>query len=228
MRRKSRAFLENALASLVLAVQAFNSASDLGRTNSVVMLLNHAFEMLLKAAIFERTGRIRARRTQFNYTFNKCVNICETQLGLIDSDISLILRNVNGFRDAVEHDLLHISERLLYAHVQSGVMVFDQLLRDVFGLNLADRLPTRVLPVSTLPPWSFMSWSRTISTPCAPYCNLAGGAGWRQKRSFDPTRSSKTTYGTCTHPGGVQRRAKSWRPSFATTHGNRFSRWSLA
>lgn len=152
MKRKTRAFLERSLASLLLAIELFNRPSDSGRVEAVVILLDHALEMLLKATIFEKTGRIRERRAIHNYVFNKCLNICESQLGIIDKDKSLILRNVNGFRDAAQHDILILSERLLYAHAQSVVAIFSSLLEKIFNAKLADHLPARVLPISVLPP----------------------------------------------------------------------------
>jgi hypothetical protein len=37
----------------------------------------------------------------------------------------------------------------LYVHIQSGVTLFRDLLKSTFGQDLAEHLPTRVLPVST-------------------------------------------------------------------------------
>lgn len=152
MRRKTRAFLDRAIASLVLAVELFNRPSDSGRVEGVVILLDHAFEMLAKAVVLEKTGRIREKRAAYNYGFEKCLNICESQLGIVGKDESLILRNLNGFRDAAQHDILIIGERLLYAHAQSAVAIFSALLEKALDAKLVDYLPSRVLPISTLPP----------------------------------------------------------------------------
>src|SRR5581483_8392264 len=59
---------------------------------------------------------------------------------------------INGLRDAAQHHILDISEGQLYVHIQSGVTLFRDLLRSVFGQELAEHLPNRVLPVSTSPP----------------------------------------------------------------------------
>ena len=64
----------------------FNRPSDAGRVEGVLLFLDHAFEMLLKGILLEKTGRIRVQREKFNYGFDKCVNVCESQLSLIDSD----------------------------------------------------------------------------------------------------------------------------------------------
>jgi hypothetical protein len=152
MRRKTKAFMDRAIASLVLAIELFNRPSDSGRVEAVIILLDHAFEMLSKAIVLEKTGRIREKRALYNFGFEKCLNICESQLRVIDKDSSLILRNLNGFRDDAQHNIMLISERLLFAHAQSAVAIFSSLLAEVFNAKLVEYLPSRVLPISTLPP----------------------------------------------------------------------------
>ena len=70
----------------------------------------------------------------------------------LSEDQAKLLRMINGQRDAVQHYLLDISEELLYLHIQAGVALFREILMCVFGIDLASKLPNRVLPVSTLPP----------------------------------------------------------------------------
>jgi hypothetical protein len=111
--------------------------------------MNHAFEMLLKAVVFEKTGRIRAKRDKYNYGLEKCIGVCQTQLNALDENEALSLKNLNGFRDAAAHDLVEISEGLLYAHVEQGVLIFGALLKRVFNKELAGWLPRRILPLST-------------------------------------------------------------------------------
>jgi hypothetical protein len=152
VRRKTRSFLDCAKDSLFLAVEMFNRPSDVGRIEGVLLFLNHAFEMLLKAVVLEKTGRIRGRREKLNYTFEKCLNICESQLSVIDKDAALILRNLNGFRDAAAHDLVGISEGLLYGHAQSAVQIFGMVLKKAFNKDLNRLLPRRVLPLSASVP----------------------------------------------------------------------------
>jgi len=149
MKRKTGFLLESAKNSLTLAIELFNRPYEQGRTQGVVLFLDHAFEMLLKAVIFEKTGSLRTRREKFNYGFEKCVNICHSQLHLVDKDEALILKNLNGFRDAAAHDVLEISEGLLYSHAQSAVQIFGILLKKVFRQDLSGAMPARILPIST-------------------------------------------------------------------------------
>lgn len=151
MRRKTRLFLDRATNSLVLAIELFNRPNDQGRTEGVLLFLDHSFEMLLKAVVLEKTGHIRKSRERFNYSLDKCINVCKDQLGVLDADQAVVVRNVDGFRDAAMHDVVEMSEGLLYVHAQSAVAIFTKLLRDIFRREIAS-LPKRVLPVSTSPP----------------------------------------------------------------------------
>jgi hypothetical protein len=54
-------------------------------------------------------------------------------------------------RDAAYHHLVELSEQILYIQTLAGVTLFRDLLRDVFGEELAASLPERVLPLSTTP-----------------------------------------------------------------------------
>ena len=152
MKRKTKSLLERAQDSLVLGIEIFNRPHDQGRTDGVLFCLDHAFEMLLKAVVFEKTGRIRNKREKKNYGLEKCLNICESTLNVIDGDEALILKNLNGFRDASVHDILDISEGLLYGHAQSAVQIFAAMLKKVFNKDLSKSLPRRILPIATAVP----------------------------------------------------------------------------
>ena len=59
MRKHVRLLFEKSLDSLVLSIDHFNQPWDRGRKEAVLILLNHTFELLLKAAILHRGGKIR-------------------------------------------------------------------------------------------------------------------------------------------------------------------------
>ena len=65
---------------------------------------------------------------------------------------ALTLQTINGLRDAAQHHLLDISEAQLYIHIQSGVTLFHDLLKLIFKMDLSQKLPARVLPISTTAP----------------------------------------------------------------------------
>ena len=154
MKREARLLLEKASDSLVLSIELFNRPHDRGRISSTLIQLDHGFEMLLKAAILHRGGRIREKRAKETIGFDACVrrSLSDGKIQFLTEEQALVLQTINGLRDAAQHHLLDISEGQLYVHVQSGVTLFRDLLRGVFNQELASHLPTRVLPVSTSPP----------------------------------------------------------------------------
>lgn len=154
MKREAKLLLDKACDSLVLAVELFNRPHDRGRISSTLIMLDHAFEMLMKAAILHRGGRIREKRAKETISFDACLrrSLSNGSIKYLSEEQALVLQTINTLRDAAQHHLLDISERQLYLHIQSGVTLFQDLLRSVFNQELATRLPTRVLPVSTSPP----------------------------------------------------------------------------
>jgi hypothetical protein len=55
-RRDVQPLLERAIDSLTLGIEIFNRPAETARGHSVPMLLHHAFELLLKAAILQVGG----------------------------------------------------------------------------------------------------------------------------------------------------------------------------
>jgi hypothetical protein len=154
MKREAKLLLSKACDSLVLSIELFNRPHDRGRVSSTLIQLDHAFEMLMKAAILHRRGRIREKRAKETIGFDACVrrSLSDGKVKYLTEEQALILQTINGLRDAAQHHLLEISEGQLYVHVQSGVTLFRDILKKVFDQELAGNLPSRVLPVSTSPP----------------------------------------------------------------------------
>jgi hypothetical protein len=156
MRREARLLLQKAFDSLVLSVEFFNRPHDRGRVSGSLILLDHAFEMLLKAGIIHKGGKIRDKRAKETIGFDACVRraLSDGKIKFLDEEQALLLQTINGMRDAAQHHLLEISEGLLYLHAQAGVTLFRDLCTSVFDTDLKGELPTRVLPISTTPPTS--------------------------------------------------------------------------
>lgn len=154
MKRESKLLLQKACDSLILSIELFNRPYDRGRVTSTLIQLDHAFEMLLKAAILHRGGRIREKGAKETIGFDACVrrSLSDGKIKYLSEEQALVLQTINGLRDAAQHHLLDISEGQLYLHVQSGLTLFRDLLKSVFNQDISSHLPTRVLPVSTTPP----------------------------------------------------------------------------
>ena len=154
MKREAKLLLAKACDALVLSIELFNRPHDRGRVTSTLIQLDHGFEMLMKAAILQRGGKIRDRRAKETIGFDACVrrSLSDGEIKYLRENQALVLQTINGLRDAAQHHLLDIAEGQFYLHVQSGVTLFRDLLKSVFDQQLTAHLPSRVLPVSTSPP----------------------------------------------------------------------------
>jgi hypothetical protein len=61
LKKETRLLKAKALSSLLLGVEHFNRPWDVGRTDAVLIFLDHSFEMLLKAAILQRTVKFATK-----------------------------------------------------------------------------------------------------------------------------------------------------------------------
>lgn len=154
MKSEVRLLKSKAVASLLLSIDHFNRPWDVGRQEAVLIFLDHSFEMLLKASIVCRGGRIRDPYEKNTIGFDACVRRALSTEGVkfLTPEQALVLQSVNGLRDAAQHHLLDLSESQLYFHAQSGVTLFRDLLKKVFGEDLGNLLPERALPISTVAP----------------------------------------------------------------------------
>lgn len=154
LKQESRVLKSKALASLVSSIEAFNSPHDYGRTTRVLLHLQHAFEMLLKAALVQ-TGekKIFDSETGRSIGFERCLGLAAANptIRLAAADAGA-LRAIDTVRDDEQHWFNLVSEQLLYIHARAGVTLFDDLLQRVFADRLATHLPARVLPLSVDPP----------------------------------------------------------------------------
>src|SRR5690606_16130033 len=119
VKRESRLLLSKACDALVLSIELFNRPHDRGRVSSTLIQLDHAFEMLLKASILHRGGRIREGRAKETIGFDACVrrSLSDGKIKYLTEEQALALQTINGLRDAAQHHLLDISEAQLYVHV---------------------------------------------------------------------------------------------------------------
>lgn len=154
MKREARLLFTKAVDSLVLGVEHYNRPWDRCRAGAVLILLDHSFEMLLKAAILHRGGAIRKAREKQTIGFDECLRkaLSDGAVRFLKQEQVLQLQALNTLRDAAQHHLVDLSEQHLYLHAQAGLTLFRDIVRDVFGQELKVHLPPRVLPVSTTPP----------------------------------------------------------------------------
>lgn len=156
LRRDSAILKRKAIASMRSSVEAFNSLSDDARETRVLLALQHAFEMLLKAALTQNRIPVFDKKSGRSIGLESAVRHAQALDGVKLTDAQAgTIRAIDAMRDDEQHWYNQVEEGLLYLHVRAAVTLFDDLLMRAFGERLADHLPTRVLPVSTEAPQDF-------------------------------------------------------------------------
>lgn len=153
MRATAKTLHGKALSSMRTAMTAFNSPHDDGRPTVVLLHLQHAFEMLLKAALFQGGAKVFDKKSGRSIGFEAAINqSCQLAGFKVTQDEAGTLRAIDALRDDEQHWFNDVSEGLLYLHARAAVTLFDELLFRAFKQRLTDHLPNRVLPVSTEAP----------------------------------------------------------------------------
>ena len=153
VKRDAQVLHDKAVASFTVATTAFNSPIDTGRVTQVLLGLQHAFEMLLKAALVQHGAKVFNQATGRSDGFETCLGkaIGHAAIRLSDDDAGT-LRAIDAMRDDEQHWFNDVSEQLLYRYARAAVTLFDELLERAFKERLANHLPERVLPISTEAP----------------------------------------------------------------------------
>jgi hypothetical protein len=153
MKRRTRLLKRTALESLTLAVEVFNRPSATARTQGVLLNLQHSFEMLLKAVVWEDRGTIQPKGGGESYSLRYCLRIVRGA-GKLGEDEEIVAATIAGHRDAVQHQGAAVTDERLYLDAASGLRLFDDLLHRCFSERLADHpeFANRMLPVTANPP----------------------------------------------------------------------------
>lgn len=151
LRREATVLKAKAVASLRRSVQAFNDPQEDGRQSAVLLHMQHAFELLMKAGLVQKRQRVFDPKTRRALGFEKCLNLCSEHLGITAAEAGT-LRALNDLRDAEQHWMAAVPEGILYLHCRAATTLFDDMLQRNFADTLARHLPHRVLPLSSEPP----------------------------------------------------------------------------
>jgi hypothetical protein len=149
--RNARSLKTKALGSLRRGLSAFNSYEEDGRTTVVLLHLQHACEMLVKAAIVQKRVPIFDKKSATSLGFAKCLNLAQIHCGLTAGEAGT-MRAIDSLRDAEQHWFVVVAEQFLFLHARALVTVVDEVLKRSFEDALVNHLPPRILPISSLPP----------------------------------------------------------------------------
>ena len=133
--------------------RVFNRPSATARTQGVLLGLQHSFEMLLKAVVWEDRGCIQPKGGGQSYSLRYCLGIVRG-MGKLSEDEEIVAATIAGQRDAVQHQGAAVTDERLYLDAASGLGLFDDLLHRCFSERLADHpeFANRMLPVTANPP----------------------------------------------------------------------------
>jgi hypothetical protein len=153
LKQEARVLKAKSVSSFVSFTDAFNSTRNDGRVTRVLLHLQHAFEMLLKAALVQGGTSVFDKKTGRSIGFEKCVNLAAShELIKLGESEAGTLRAIDAMRDDEQHWFSEVPEQLMYLHARAGVTLFDEVLHRAFGERLTGHLPARVLPISTEAP----------------------------------------------------------------------------
>jgi hypothetical protein len=148
--RDAKILKDKAISSLGRGLSAFNSHVDSGRVTAVLLHFQHAGEMLVKAGLIQRGCKVFDKKSHKADGMRKCLNRAQEHLQSPQNEVG-VFRTIGALRDTEQHWYSVVPEEILYLECRALVTAFDDMLARVFGEKLADFLPARVLPISTLP-----------------------------------------------------------------------------
>jgi len=152
--RDAKTLNAKAISSMRIAMETFNSYSDDGRVTSVLLHLQHAVEMVMKAVLCQNKVKLFDKDSGRSIGFERCLGLCQANFGLTALEAG-VFRVVDALRDDAQHWFVYIPEDILYMHTRALITVFDAYLTRSLDLDLNSFIPARVLPVSTMPPGDF-------------------------------------------------------------------------
>jgi hypothetical protein len=147
----ARTLRTKAICSLKIAMPAFNSFDDNGRVTTVLLHLQHACEMLLKAVLAQKRVKVVDKDTGKSVDFEKSLRLCQSHPKLTAEE-ARVMRAVAPLRDAAQHWYIFVSGNILYMKTWALITAFDAYLKRTLDTDLHTHIPPRVLPVSTKPP----------------------------------------------------------------------------
>ncbi|MBJ9673388.1 hypothetical protein [Burkholderia gladioli] len=150
LKRDARTLKSKAIASLRRGLEAFNSHDEQGRTESVLLYFQHCSEMLIKAILVQKSKTVFDNKKGTSIGLERAINL-SLSYNYITSAQAGSIRSIDAMRDAAQHWMIIVPEDALYINCRALITTADELLQTHLDDSLAENIPTRVLPLSTLP-----------------------------------------------------------------------------
>ncbi len=121
MKKEVKHLYKKAIDSLTLSIELFNRPNDCGRVHGVLIFMDHSYEMLLKAAIIHKGGKIREKGMKETIGFSSCVRkaFSDATIKFLSPEEVLTIQSLNGLRDAAQHYTLECQNNIyIFKHKQ--------------------------------------------------------------------------------------------------------------
>lgn len=148
LKREAKTLKAKAIASLKRGLEAFNNHDDDGRPETVLLMLQHASEMLIKALLVQKGQSVFDKEKGTSIGIEKALNIAQSKAWMSAAQAGAV-RVIDAMRDQAQHWMIVVPEDTLYINARALITVLDEVLAEHFEDTLADNLPVRVLPLST-------------------------------------------------------------------------------
>ncbi|APP02136.1 hypothetical protein TB9_18280 [Xanthomonas perforans] len=148
LKRDARTLKAKAIASLKRGLEAFNNHDDNGRTEAVLLMFQHASEMLVKALLVQKGQDVFDEEKGTSIGIDKALTTAQSK-GWITASQTGAIRVIDAMRNSAQHWMIVVPEDALYINARALITVLDEVLTTHFNDTLADNLPVRVLPLST-------------------------------------------------------------------------------
>jgi hypothetical protein len=146
MKRRAKRLYLISIESFLAALDAYNCLAARTQTSVPLILLDHAVEMLLKAALLQFGHIIVHKGTNKAYSIGDCLGILRNPLsswpGRAFADEPRVLL-LHDQRNRVQHFGLVVSESMLAELMGRGCGFYSELHREAFGRDLASQVPER-------------------------------------------------------------------------------------
>jgi hypothetical protein len=150
LKREAKTLKAKAMASLKRGLEAFNNHNDDGRPETVLLMLQHSSEMLIKALLVQKGHNVFDKEKGTSIGIEKALNIAQSK-GWLSAAQAGSIRVINAMRDQAQHWMIVVPEDALFINARTLITALDEILTGHFQDTLADNLPLRVLPLSTKP-----------------------------------------------------------------------------
>ena len=148
MRRLTQHLISNSIEAFVLALETINRPSARYRMEAFCFLFCNAWELLMKAKLFQKNGKIYYRKKRKKPRRSLSIDDCLTRVFTSSDDpVRLNIERIHDLRNNATHLVVPFVPRGIMGVFQAGVLNYPRALRDWFGINLSDRMRLGMMPL---------------------------------------------------------------------------------